>query len=160
VGKLAQVGDPSSFIRGLAQITFCGAKALWRFDKRECLSLKQAADVAGKSEFTMRGWCDNVGWDGVSAADLGGQLAEERKTNKLARWKRALLCENVSSTAITLEQYWPHTAFWLAFHGFVKPEALDREANRRYSITPTGETQWSRIAVKAWAQACSHGGPA
>src|ERR1700753_2658516 len=80
------------------------------------------------------------------------------KRNKLARWKRALLCENVSSTAITLEQYWPRTAFWLAFHGFVKPEALDREANRRYSITPVGVTEWSRIAVKAWAQDCLHGG--
>jgi hypothetical protein len=43
---------------GLAQITFCGAKALWPFDKRECLSLKQAADVAGKSEFSVRAWCD------------------------------------------------------------------------------------------------------
>jgi hypothetical protein len=59
-----------------------------------------------------------------------------------------LLCENVSGTAITLEQHWPRTAFWLAFHGFVKPEALDREANRRYSITLAREAQLSRIAVK------------
>ena len=100
----------------------------------------------------------NVGWAGVSAADLDGQLAEEHQTNKLARWGPALLCENVASTAITFEQYWPRTAFRLFFDGFVKPEALDREANRRYSIAPTGETQWSRIAVKAWAQACLHGG--
>jgi hypothetical protein len=28
------------------------------FDKRECLSLKEAADIAGKSESTMRNWCD------------------------------------------------------------------------------------------------------
>jgi hypothetical protein len=28
------------------------------FDKRECLSLKEAADIAGKSESTLRGWCE------------------------------------------------------------------------------------------------------
>jgi hypothetical protein len=28
------------------------------FDKRECISLKQAAEIAGKSESTMRGWCE------------------------------------------------------------------------------------------------------
>ncbi len=32
-------------------------KILQPFDKRECLSLKQAADIAGKSESTMRSWC-------------------------------------------------------------------------------------------------------
>jgi hypothetical protein len=31
------------------------------FDKRECLTLRQAAAVAGKSESTMRAWCDNFG---------------------------------------------------------------------------------------------------
>jgi hypothetical protein len=31
------------------------------FDKRECISLKQAADIAGKSASTMRGWCDQHG---------------------------------------------------------------------------------------------------
>jgi hypothetical protein len=36
-------------------------KVLWPFDKRECLSLKQAAAVAGKSESTMRVWCDQFG---------------------------------------------------------------------------------------------------
>jgi hypothetical protein len=32
-------------------------KILSRFDKRECISLKVAADIAGKSESTMRSWC-------------------------------------------------------------------------------------------------------
>jgi hypothetical protein len=36
-------------------------KILTPFDKRECLSLKQAADIAGKSESTMRGWCEQHG---------------------------------------------------------------------------------------------------
>jgi hypothetical protein len=40
-------------------MTFCRATALWPFDKRECISMKQAADIAGKSEFTMRGWRDS-----------------------------------------------------------------------------------------------------
>jgi hypothetical protein len=31
------------------------------FDKRECISLKQAAGIAGKSESTLRGWCDQHG---------------------------------------------------------------------------------------------------
>jgi hypothetical protein len=31
------------------------------FDKRECISLKQAADTAGKSESTMRSWCEAHG---------------------------------------------------------------------------------------------------
>jgi hypothetical protein len=31
------------------------------FDKRECLSLKEAAGIAGKSESTMRGWCEQHG---------------------------------------------------------------------------------------------------
>jgi hypothetical protein len=36
-------------------------KILSPFDKRECLSLKRAADIAGKSESTMRGWCEEHG---------------------------------------------------------------------------------------------------
>jgi hypothetical protein len=32
-------------------------KILTPFDKRECISLKEAADIAGKSESTMRSWC-------------------------------------------------------------------------------------------------------
>src|ERR1035441_6017407 len=35
-----------------------GRKILSPFDKRECVSLQQAADIAGKSESTLRGWCD------------------------------------------------------------------------------------------------------
>jgi len=31
------------------------------FDKNECISLKQAAAIAGKSESTMRGWCEAHG---------------------------------------------------------------------------------------------------
>jgi hypothetical protein len=36
-------------------------KILVPFDKRECLSLKEAADIAGRSESTMRNWCDEYG---------------------------------------------------------------------------------------------------
>jgi hypothetical protein len=36
-------------------------KILSPFDRRECISLKEAADIAGKSESTMRGWCDEHG---------------------------------------------------------------------------------------------------
>jgi hypothetical protein len=36
-------------------------KILSPFDKRECINLKEAADIAGKSESTMRGWCDEHG---------------------------------------------------------------------------------------------------
>jgi hypothetical protein len=36
-------------------------KVLWPFDKRECLSLKQASAIANKSESTMRVWCDQFG---------------------------------------------------------------------------------------------------
>jgi hypothetical protein len=36
-------------------------KILTPFDKRECISLKEAAEIAGKSESTMRGWCDEHG---------------------------------------------------------------------------------------------------
>jgi hypothetical protein len=33
-------------------------RILQPFDKRECLSLKGAADIAGKSESTLRSWCE------------------------------------------------------------------------------------------------------
>jgi hypothetical protein len=36
-------------------------KILKPFDKRECINLKQAADIAGKSESTLRGWCERHG---------------------------------------------------------------------------------------------------
>jgi hypothetical protein len=36
-------------------------KILVPFDKRECISLKEAASRAGKSESTMRSWCDEDG---------------------------------------------------------------------------------------------------
>jgi hypothetical protein len=36
-------------------------KILSPFDKRECLSLRKAAEIAGKSESTMRGWCEEHG---------------------------------------------------------------------------------------------------
>jgi hypothetical protein len=36
-------------------------KILVPFDKRECISLKEAADIAGRSESTMRNWCDEYG---------------------------------------------------------------------------------------------------
>jgi hypothetical protein len=36
-------------------------RILMPFDKRECITLRQAADIAGKSESTMRGWCEERG---------------------------------------------------------------------------------------------------
>jgi hypothetical protein len=36
-------------------------RILQPFDKRECINLKEAADIAGKSESTMRGWADEHG---------------------------------------------------------------------------------------------------
>jgi hypothetical protein len=36
-------------------------KILSPFDRRECISLRQAAVRAGKSETTMRGWCERHG---------------------------------------------------------------------------------------------------
>jgi hypothetical protein len=32
-------------------------KILSPFDKRECISLKEAANIAGRSQSTLRGWC-------------------------------------------------------------------------------------------------------
>jgi hypothetical protein len=51
---------------GLATVASLGffkddRKILSPFDKRECISLKQAADIAGKSESTLRGWCEQHG---------------------------------------------------------------------------------------------------
>jgi hypothetical protein len=36
-------------------------KILSPFDKRECINLRKAADIAGKPESTVRGWCDKHG---------------------------------------------------------------------------------------------------
>jgi len=36
-------------------------KILSPFDKKECWTLKQAAAVSGKSESTMRAWCESAG---------------------------------------------------------------------------------------------------
>ena len=36
-------------------------KILWPFNKREVLSLRAAANIAGKSELTMRTWCEVYG---------------------------------------------------------------------------------------------------
>jgi len=36
-------------------------KILSPFDRRECISLNKAADIAGKSASTMRSWCDEFG---------------------------------------------------------------------------------------------------
>jgi hypothetical protein len=51
---------------GLATLASLGffeddRKILSPFDKYECISLKQAAGIAGKSESTLRGWCDQHG---------------------------------------------------------------------------------------------------
>src|ERR1700722_14555022 len=62
-------------------------KILVPFDKRECISLKEAADIAGRSESTMRNWCDEYGlgrrigsgpWS-VSKAALAMHLDGDRK---------------------------------------------------------------------------------
>jgi hypothetical protein len=36
-------------------------KILSPFDRRERISLKEAAGIAGKSESTLRGWCEHHG---------------------------------------------------------------------------------------------------
>jgi hypothetical protein len=38
-----------------------GRQVLVPFDKRECISLKEAAGIAGKSESTMRAWVEEHG---------------------------------------------------------------------------------------------------
>jgi hypothetical protein len=45
----------------MSEVLGDGRKILTPFDKRECLSLKEAAGIAGKSESTMRGWCEQHG---------------------------------------------------------------------------------------------------
>jgi hypothetical protein len=47
-------------LRGIGG-TFGDRKILSPFDKRECISLKQAAAIAGRSESTLRGWCEKRG---------------------------------------------------------------------------------------------------
>lgn len=44
-----------------ATATLDERKILSPFDKRECISLKEAANIAGKSESTVRGWCEVYG---------------------------------------------------------------------------------------------------
>ena len=51
-------------------------KILVPFEKRECLSLKQAANIAGKSELTMRTWCENYG--------LGRQIGRTWSVSRVA----------------------------------------------------------------------------
>jgi hypothetical protein len=45
----------------MSEILDDNRKILTPFEKRECLSLKKAAGIAGKSESTMRGWCEQHG---------------------------------------------------------------------------------------------------
>jgi hypothetical protein len=65
-------------------------KILSLFEKRECISLKEAAHIAGKSEATMRNWCDEFrlgrrtggGPWSVSRAALMMHLDGDRKALK------------------------------------------------------------------------------
>jgi hypothetical protein len=50
------------------------------FDKRECITLKQAADIAGKSESTLRGWCEQ---HGLGRRVGGGQ---QRRVGYVSGW--------------------------------------------------------------------------
>ena len=50
-----------STVTPLREVFLDERKILSPFDKRECINLKEAADIAGKSESTMRGWCDEHG---------------------------------------------------------------------------------------------------
>jgi hypothetical protein len=45
----------------MSEIEVDEKKILSPFNKRECINLKEAADIAGKSESTMRSWCDEHG---------------------------------------------------------------------------------------------------
>ena len=47
-----------STVTPLREVYLDERKILSPFDKRECIILKQAADIAGKSESTIRGWCE------------------------------------------------------------------------------------------------------
>ena len=53
----------NSALATMPSLGFSGAdrKILSPFDRRECLSLKEAAGIAGKAESTMRGWCEQHG---------------------------------------------------------------------------------------------------
>jgi hypothetical protein len=50
-----------STVTPLREVFLDDRKILSPFDKRECISLKEAADIAGKSESTLRAWCDEHG---------------------------------------------------------------------------------------------------
>ena len=52
---------PSTVVQLKPPIVADERQVLRPFDKRECLSLKQAAGIAGKSESTLRVWCDQHG---------------------------------------------------------------------------------------------------
>jgi hypothetical protein len=54
-------------------------KILMPFDKRECISLKEAADIAGRSESTMRNWCDEYG--------LGRRIGGDPGRSARSRWR-------------------------------------------------------------------------
>jgi hypothetical protein len=66
-----------------------GLNTDWRvlspFDKRECLSLKEAAGIAGKSEATLRGWREQHGL----GRRVGGGTRSASKVafNWIVRWK-------------------------------------------------------------------------
>jgi hypothetical protein len=45
----------------MSETTTDELKILMPFDKRECLSLKQAAHRADRTESTLRNWCDEHG---------------------------------------------------------------------------------------------------
>jgi hypothetical protein len=50
-----------STVKPLREVFLDDRKILSPFDKRECINLKEAASIAGKSESTMRGWCEEHG---------------------------------------------------------------------------------------------------
>ena len=53
----------------------CRWSTLVPFDRREGLSLKMAADLAGKSEATLRAWCQR---DGIGRRVAGGTWVVSR----------------------------------------------------------------------------------
>jgi hypothetical protein len=85
---------------------------------------------------------------GSSTSKNGYAGPKSRKRNKARPMGKRVALRECFEHGDKSRADWPRTAFWLAFHGFVKPEALDREANRRYPITPAGEAEQSWIAVK------------
>lgn len=74
---------------------------------------------------------------------------KKNKARPMGKRERDALreCFDARGTSITLERHWPRTALWLALHGLVKTDGLDRNANRRYSIAPAGEAEWQRIQM-------------